>query len=164
MAPSLVTSSWPEVLLWSVFATGLLSIVLVAAQGLGGTRLSLPFLVGTALTGRRHLAMTLGTGLHLLAGCAFGLIYALVFEAWAWGATWWSGALLGAAHTAVVLLVLQLSPWLHPRVARVREGPTRRRRIEPPGALALRYGPATPVVVLAAHLVYGVVLGSFYPG
>ena len=36
------------------------------------------------------------------------------------------------------------------------------RQLEPPGFLALNYGARTPVSVVVAHLVFGIVLGAFY--
>ena len=38
-------------------------------------------------------------------------------------------------------------------------GPTTERRIEPPGFLGRSYGWSTGAVVLAAHVVFGAVLG-----
>ena len=40
-----------------------------------------------------------------------------------------------------------------------RAGPVSRAVLEPPGVLALSYGVQTPAVAVAAHLVYGGVLG-----
>jgi hypothetical protein len=41
-------------------------------------------------------------------------------------------------------------------------GPTVVRQLEPPGFLALHYGTRTPVSVLLAHAVFGIILGGFY--
>jgi hypothetical protein len=41
-------------------------------------------------------------------------------------------------------------------------GPTAAKQLEPPGFLALNYGVQTPVSVLAAHVLFGAVLGAFY--
>jgi hypothetical protein len=40
-----------------------------------------------------------------------------------------------------------------------RAGPANRAVLEPPGLLAVNYGIQTPVVAVAAHVVYGVLLG-----
>jgi hypothetical protein len=70
------------------------------------------------------------------------------------------GGLLGLLHVAVALMVLlPVLPGLHPRMASHRAGPASRAVLEPPGLLALNYGVQTPVVAVAAHVVYGVVLG-----
>ena len=68
--------------------------------------------------------------------------------------------LFGLVHAVVALTVLiPLLPGVHPRMASERAGPDSTAVLEPPGLLALNYGVATPVVTVAAHLVYGVALG-----
>jgi hypothetical protein len=54
-------------------------------------------------------------------------------------------------------------PAFHPRMATEGWGPEPTRQLEPPGNLALNYGLSTPIVTLLAHLVYGGILGAFYP-
>jgi hypothetical protein len=74
---------------------------------------------------------------------------------------WWLGALFGLAHAAVALTVLvPLLPGIHPRMASERAGPNSVAVLEPPGLLARNYGIATPAVTIAAHLIYGAVLGT----
>ena len=46
-------------------------------------------------------------------------------------------------------------------MATERAGPSSTAMLEPPGLFALNYGTATPLVAVAAHLVYGAVLGLF---
>lgn len=46
-------------------------------------------------------------------------------------------------------------------MASVQQQPTVMRQLEPPGFLALNYGYQTPLSILIAHLVYGVILGVF---
>ena len=54
-------------------------------------------------------------------------------------------------------------PGMHPRMASEQHGPDRRRASSSrPGFLALHYGLRTPVVVVIAHVVFGVILGAFY--
>ncbi|WP_251039880.1 hypothetical protein [Arthrobacter sp. ISL-72] len=89
----------------------------------------------------------------------FALGYAAVF-ALLGRATWWIGALLGLLHVAVALtVILPLRPGIHPRMASTRAGPASRAALEPPGLLGLNYGIQTPAVAVAAHLVYGSLLG-----
>jgi hypothetical protein len=67
-------------------------------------------------------------------------------------------------HTAFVLtVVMQILPGMHPRMASEQHGPTVARQLEPPGFLALNYGVRTPVSVIFSHLVFGAILGAFYP-
>lgn len=53
-------------------------------------------------------------------------------------------------------------PGRHARMASEQHGPTVVRQLEPPEFLALNYGAQTPVAVLAAHVVFGMILGAFY--
>jgi len=113
-------------------------------------------------TPNRDHAKLVGFGLHLLNGWLFSLMYIAAFQAWG-GATWWRGALIGFVHAAFVLTAgMQLIPGLHPRMASEQQGPTVMRQLEPPGFLALNYGVRTPVSVLAAHVLFGMILGLFY--
>jgi len=149
-------------LLWGLFATGVLTLMMAASQGLGWSRMSLPFMIGSMVTPRRSRAMALGFVLHLGFGAAFAVLYALVFESWQW-ATWWLGALLGGFHGLFILIVLMPAlPDLHPRMAGKHHGPTPTRQLEPPGFMGLNYGRNTPAITLIAHVVYGVLLGAFY--
>jgi hypothetical protein len=155
----------PDLLLWGLVATVLLTTSLSAAQGLGLSRMSLLLILGTFVTPDRSRASAYGFGIQLLMGWAFSLLYALVFESLR-RAGWWIGGALGAFHGLAVLLVLMpLLPGLHPRMASSHQGPEPTRELEPPGFLALHYGRRTPLVVLVTHVLYGAVLGAFYhPG
>jgi hypothetical protein len=147
---------------WAVFgllATAALTAVMTSAQLAGLTRLDLPLVLGTLVTEDPDRARVAGFVMHLVAGQGFALGYTAVF-ALLHRATWWLGGLLGLLHVAVALMViLPLLPGLHPRMASHRAGPSSRAVLEPPGLLALNYGVQTPAVAVAAHLVYGVVLG-----
>ena len=57
---------------------------------------------------------------------------------------------------------MPLLPGLHPRMVSEYYGPTPNRRLKPPGFMALNYGRQTPVVTIAAHLMYGAIIGGFY--
>jgi hypothetical protein len=152
----------PSLLLWGFVATALITSLLATGQHLGFTRMSMPFLLGTALTPNRDRALLLGMGVHLLNGWVFALIYAAAFERLG-AATWWMGALMGLLHGVFVLtVVMPLVPSFHPRMVSQFVGPTPNRRLQPPGFMGLNYGPRTPLVALAAHVLYGAVLGIFY--
>jgi hypothetical protein len=70
------------------------------------------------------------------------------------------GGLLGLLHVAVALTVLvPLLEGIHPRMASHRAGPSSRAVLEPPGLLGLNYGAETPIVAVAAQLIYGISLG-----
>lgn len=151
-----------EALLWGFFATGVLTLLMAMSQGLGWSRMSFPFMVGSMLTSHRSRAMAIGFSLHFAFGMVFALLYAFVFESWEWSA-WWLGGLLGLFHGLFILIVIMPAlPDLHPRMASKHHGPTPTRQLEPPGFMALNYGGNTPAITVVAHLAYGVLLGLFY--
>jgi uncharacterized membrane protein YagU involved in acid resistance len=149
-------------LLWGFVGTVVLTGLMSASQGLGLSRMSLPYMLGTLFTVDRDKAKLVGFGVHLVNGWLFAFLYAAAFESWR-RASWWRGLLIGFVHGAFVLLAgMSLLPGLHPRMASEQHGPTPTRQLEPPGFLALNYGRRTPLSVLLAHLVYGSILGAFY--
>jgi ribosomal small subunit protein bTHX len=150
-------------LLWGFTATALLTITLAAAQGFGLTRLSIPFLLGTIITPSRDRALVLGFLVHLFNGWVFAFLYAWGFEVLG-RADVWLGALAGMLHGLFVLTVLMPAlPGLHPRMVSEYFGPTPNRQLQPPGFFALHYGRSTPLFTLVAHILYGAMLGLFYP-
>jgi uncharacterized membrane protein YagU involved in acid resistance len=148
--------------LWGFVATLVLTTLSAASQGLGLTRMNIPYMLGTIFTSDRDRAKMIGFVVHLFNGWCFSLLYVLAFQAWH-RATWWLGAAVGLVHAAFVLTVgMRLLPGLHPRMASEHHGPTVARQLEPPGFLALHYGTRTPIAVVLAHVVFGIILGSFY--
>ena len=154
--------NWTSWLLWGFAATVVLTTLTAAGQGLGLTRMSLPYLLGTIVTPHRDRAKIAGFGIHLLNGWIFSLVYVMAFHQWQ-GPAAWKGAAIGVVHAAFVLTVgMKMLPGLHPRMAGEAHGPTVVRQLEPPGFCALNYGTTTPVAVLLAHVVFGAILGYFY--
>jgi len=152
----------PNIALWGFLATLVLTTLMAGAQGVGLSRVSIPFLLGTIVTPHRARAGLVGFVVHLANGWIFALLYAALFQS-VGRATWWMGAALGALHGLVVLIaLLPLLPGLHPRMASERRGPEPTRALEPPGFLGLNYGRRTPLVTIFAHVVYGAILGGFY--
>lgn len=143
-------------------ATIVLTTVMTASQGLGFTRMSIPFLVGTIFTPARDRAMVVGAVVHMANGLVFAVVYAALFEVVGY-ATWWLGAAMGIVHAAFVLTVgMAILPGLHPHMVSEYYGPTPNRLLQPPGFLALHYGRGTPVVTTLAHILYGAILGGLY--
>lgn len=146
---------------WGLLATGVLTLVMATSQGLGSSRMSLPFLIGSMFTAHRTRAMVLGIILHFGVGMTFALLCALVFASWQW-ATWWLGGGLGLFHALFALTVgMPMLPDFHPRMASRHHGPTPTQQLEAPGFLALNYGRNTAAITLFAHVAYGALLGSF---
>lgn len=151
----------PQFVLWSLIATVAMTTVLESSQGLGLSRLSLPFLLGTCLTANRNRAMVWGFIAYTIGGWLFALLYFLIFESIGI-ATWWLGALLGFLHGVFILTsVLPLLPYVHPRMASEHDGPGHGYMLEPPGFFGLNYGRRTPITTLLGQTVYGLILGAF---
>jgi uncharacterized membrane protein YagU involved in acid resistance len=154
--------SFPSWLLWGFASTIVLTTILAGSQGLGMTRMNIPYLLGTMATPNRDRAKVIGILFHIVNGWLFSLLYIAAFHAWG-TATWWLGALIGLVHSSFVLVVGMPSlPGMHPRMATEQYGPTVVRQLEPPGFLALNYGFQTPVSVVIAHVIFGAILGAFY--
>ena len=153
--------NWDEVVLWGLLATVLMTTVLEGAQLVGVTRLSLPFLFGTFVTGSRRRARVWGYLLYTGGGWLFAVVYALVLES-LWPA-WWIGLLTGLVHGLFLVTVfLSLLAQLHPRIATDYDGPSARRRLEPPGPFGLNYGRTTPVSTVLAQGLYGLIFAIGY--
>jgi uncharacterized membrane protein YagU involved in acid resistance len=151
-----------EILLWGLLATLAMTTIMYGSQGLGLSRLSLPFLVGTCVTANRDWAMVFGFILYTLGGWAFALLYVVIFESLN-VVSWWYGAILGLLHGLFLLVVaLPVMPHLHPRMASEYEEPGSEALLEPPGFLGLNYGMQTPLVTLIAQTTYGAILGACY--
>jgi hypothetical protein len=71
---------------WGVLAGGFVGTLVLTtglrtANELGLTRVDLPFLLGTAVTGDRARAKAVGYLMHLAAGEVFALVYLAIFTA-----------------------------------------------------------------------------------
>jgi hypothetical protein len=151
-----------SILLWGFVATLVHTTIMAAGQGLGLSRMSLPYMIGTAFTPDHRRAILIGSAVHVINGWLFALFYAYIFEHLCLAGTWF-GALLGISQGMVVLVTfMPILPSIHPRMADEHRGPEPTRALEPPGFMALNYGRQTPVITLLAHLVYGGVIGAGY--
>lgn len=151
-----------SMMLWGFAGTAILTGMLSGSQAFGFTRMNLPYMLGSMFTAGRDRAKIVGLAAHFVNGWIFAFVYCAAFESWR-VAAWWAGSAIGAVHGAFVLLAgMSVLPSLHPRMASEEHGPTPTRQLEPPGFLALNYGRRTPVSVMAAHLIYGGIIGAFY--
>jgi len=149
-------------LLWSFVATLFLTGLMSGSQNMGLTRMNIPYMLGTMVTPDRDRAKLAGSFLHFLNGWMFAFLYTAAFDSWR-KAGWWRGAAIGIVHALFVLAVgVPLLPALHPRMAGEEYGPSPTKQLEPPGFMALHYGPRTPISVVLAHVIYGAILGQFY--
>ena len=152
---------------WATLAGGfvgtlVLTTALRTANEVGVTRVDLPFLLGTAVTGDRVRAKALGYLLHLAAGEAFALVYYAIFVAIDTSG-WQLGALFGLLHGIVstTALVNVLLPVVHPRMGSELSAADSSPLLEPPGFLMLNYGHGTPIATLLSHIGYGAIVGGF---
>jgi hypothetical protein len=153
--------------LWAALAGGfvgtlVLTTALRTANELGLTRVDLPFLLGTAVTGDRARAKALGYLLHLVAGEAFALVYYAVFAAIDTSG-WLIGAVFGLVHgtATATALVNVLLPVVHPRMGSPLSAADSSPLLEPPGFLMRNYGRGTPIATLLGHVAYGAIVGGF---
>jgi hypothetical protein len=142
-------------------ATLVLTTIVRGAGQFGVTRMDLAFLLGTVVTDNRRKAKVVGYVFHFVLGLVFALGYA-VFFAVIGRSSWWLGALLGALHAFFIATVLvnDLLPAVHPRMATADTAANEFALIEPPGFLMLNYGRNTFLVTLAAHVAFGAIVGA----
>ncbi len=150
--------------LWPALAGGflgtlVLTTVLRTASEFHLTRMDLPFLLGTAITGNRARAKAIGYLAHFVMGQVFALMYFGLFLALG-RHDWWLGAFLGLAHGLVTgtFLINVLLPLVHPRMGTTFSDAGTVALLEPPGLMARNYGLGTPVVSLLGHVAYGTVI------
>jgi hypothetical protein len=154
--------NWSSWLIWGFASTVVLTSILAGSQGIGMTRMNIPYMLGTIFTPDRDHAKFIGFFLHFGNGFAFSLIYVAAFHALG-RSTWWFGALIGLVQALFVLtMLLPILPALHPRMANEQRGPTVVKQLEPPGFLGLHYGIRTPISIIIAHVIFGAILGAFY--
>ncbi len=142
--------------------TLLLTTVLRAAGELRLTRIDLPFLLGTVVTGHRPRAKAIGYAAHFGFGLLFATGYYAIFAA-VGCAGWLLGGSLGLLHGvfASTALVNLLLPLVHPRMGSPLSTIESQALLEPPGFLLLNYGVQTPLVTFVAHVAYGALVGGF---
>lgn len=153
--------------IWAALAGGfvgtlVLTTVLRTASEFNVTRMDLPFLLGTAVSSDRDRAKAFGYAAHFVMGLIFAVGYYGLFLA-VGRHDWWLGALFGLAHGvfAGTVLVNVLLPVVHPRMGSPLSDARTVALLEPPGFLLRNYGLRTPVVSLAAHVLYGTVIAAF---
>src|SRR5689334_13451900 len=116
--------NWSSWILSGFVATIVLSAMLATSQGLGLTRMNLPYMIGAVITHDRDKARLYGIIAHIFNGWAFSILYVFIFETTR-NATWWFGLIIGLVHALFVLSVgMMVLPTLHPRMASERHGPT----------------------------------------
>lgn len=133
-------------MLWGLIATVIMTSILEASRGLGFSRLSLPFLIGTFFTGNRSRAVIVGFIIYTIGGWLFAFLYFLLFAS-VGIYTWWFGALAGFVHGLFLLVTaLPLLPFVHPRMASEYHPP-----VQVVDSNRLDFWPQTMVTIPAEH-------------
>ena len=153
-------------MIWGALVGGLLgtivlTTVLRAASEVGLTRMDLPFLLGTAFSEDRVRAMLIGYALHFVFGLMFALGYWAVFAALDQSGVL-LGGLLGLIHAlfAGTALVNVILPAVHPRMGTGFDAAGSSPLLEPPGFMLANYGRQTMLMMIAAHVAYGGIVGE----
>lgn len=146
-------------ILWGLAATMCMTVILEGSRGLGLSRLSLPFILGTYFTGKRSLATITGFVAYLLGGWLFAAVYEALFLSLGHSEIW-LGGIFGFVHGLFLLCVLSIVPLIHPRMASDYARPSAEKRLEPPGLMGLNYGYRTPLTTLIGQTVFGLVLAA----
>lgn len=154
--------NWGSCFLWGFTATLVLTTASAIMQGMGITRMNIPYLMGTFFTPDRDRAKLYGFCVHVIVGWLFSFAYVLIFQSLG-AAGWWRGAVIGIGHALFVLVIVtSLIPGVHPRMASEQHGPAAGNLLEPPGFMAMHYGLGTPLSVVLSHAFFGAILGGFY--
>ncbi|HEY8073438.1 MAG TPA: hypothetical protein VIF62_05000 [Labilithrix sp.] len=102
-------------------------------------------------------AFAAGLGIHLVLGCAFGVLYGWLFErVWDHGGAA-TGVILGMVHAAFLGMFFGLTPQFHPYVAA--------HLVPDPGPYFVHAGGAAGIGVVAwfsLHIVFGAIVGAGY--
>src|SRR5436309_14633679 len=97
--------NWSSWLVWGFASTVVLTSILAGSQGIGLTRMNIPYLLGTIFTPNRDRAKFIGFLLHFANGWIFSFIYVAAFQA-LHRSTWWIGAGIGLIHGVFVLTMV----------------------------------------------------------
>src|SRR5436189_6137944 len=109
--------NWSSWLLWGFASTVVLTSILAGSQGIGMTRMNIPYLLGTIFTPDRDRAKFIGFLLHFANGWLFSLVYVAAFQSLG-RSTWLMGGLFGIVQAIFVLSVpLPILRALHSRMA-----------------------------------------------
>lgn len=162
-------------LLSSLVAGFLATVIMTLATELaslrGATSMpSIPLLLGAFVSGDQDLAMAVGSAVHyvIIGTIVNGVLYALVFSVV--GADLIVAALIGMVHGALIGVGLGWLKYIHPRVVDgsavnaggVASGDRGEVVFTDPGIFGVGWGDMTPMVVVAAYVIYSVIFAIVY--
>ena len=133
----------------------LASLVIRLFRAADLTDMNLEILTGSFFTGQADAtAWRLGLLVHVLAGAAFGGVYAALFRLFRLAGAQF-GIAVAAYHAVLTGVLLPLQDAGHPLV---QAGD-----LLPSGPFAAELGLLEPALLVAVHLLYGAVVGSLLP-
>jgi hypothetical protein len=140
-------------ILAGLVGTAALTLALALGPSLGAPAVNLPLWDGTFFTLNLTWAVAFGYVVHFTIGVLLALVFQRRLRDRLSGEPWLRGAVFGLLVWAVLMVVgLPLFDVLDPLVSNGL--------LPSPGFFALGLGPTAPVMLLAAHLIYGAVVGS----
>lgn len=119
-----------------------MTVFLLLPRWMGVAKIDVIPAVGALVTGRTENALAPGLVLHFVSGIFFAYFYWGVLLAMRLPLVGWTGALCGAIHGVIVMLLVCIVVMEHHPIARYHDR-----------------GPMTGLAQLIAHLVYGLVVG-----
>ncbi|MEE9417060.1 MAG: hypothetical protein V3V01_17405 [Acidimicrobiales bacterium] len=135
-------------------------MVIYGGRAMGMTRMDLLKTLGTMMMPKAadNLAYGVGLMMHLMMSAAFGLVHAGLLHAFGptsdGGATV-LGIVFGSVHGAMVTVAMPMMLTMgHPLV---KSG-----EMDAPGSMMTGFGKMTPMGMVMAHVVFGLVAGVIY--
>ena len=137
-------------------------VVIYGGKAMGMTEMDLLKTLGTMVAPKStgNSAYMIGLMMHLMMGAVFGIVHAAVltgFDPSSNGAAVGLGVVIGAVHGMIVTAMMP--PMLTMAHPLVRSG-----EMPQPGNLMTGLGKMTPMGMVMAHIVFGVVTGAIYAG
>lgn len=133
------------------------AVAMTAIMWMGRTLMGMPanleMMLGTMFGGPPGpMKWALGFAMHLMAGVAFALIYAAIFEKVTHRAGALVGAGIGVAHTIFSGLMLGAIPMMHPLIPEQMPAPGMFMSNVPMGVIAF----------FMLHIIFGAIVGGMY--
>lgn len=149
--------SWSGAIIWGIVAAAGFLLVMAAGRALDSTRMDFADMLGSMFTrpGTSASQWT-GTIVHFVVGALLALTYVYALALVDWPANWATGLTWGLVVWVHWLILLTSIGAVHPAI---RHGDQ-----HDPGTGGMNFGRSTPWISLAAHAVYGVLLGALYRG
>lgn len=154
-------SPGPAVLAGVLGALAML-VVIYGGKMMGMMSMDLLRTLGTMVSPKADSSTVYGIGLmmHVMMGAAFGLVHAGLLQAFdpsTNGAATGLGVVLGALHGMIVVVAMPMMLTMAHPLVRAGEAPA-------PGIVMTGFGKMTPMGIVMAHVVFGLVAGAVYVG